>query len=194
MLTKLYEKILGYARHRFAVPILCLVSLVEASFFPVPPDLLLIAMGLAQPRKAIWYAFLTTIFSVLGGVLGYLIGMYLWDWMSPVFFEYVFSPEKFEKVRALYENNAFAAIFLSGYTPIPYKIFTISAGVFGIPMHIFLIASILGRAMRFFIFGGLIYKYGDHARGWIQKHLRKIIWVSSVMITIIFVIIKVWIQ
>lgn len=192
MLKKLYEKILGYAAHRHATPVLCVVSFTEASFFPVPPDLLLVAMGLAKPKKAIWYAFYTTLFSVIGGMFGYYIGMFLWEGVSGFFFQYVLDPDKFEKVRILYENNAFAAIFISGYTPIPYKIFTISAGVFGIALKTFIIASALGRSLRFFLFGTLIYIYGDKARGWIQKHIQKILLVSSAILITVFILFKIY--
>ncbi|MCB0271669.1 MAG: DedA family protein [Bdellovibrionales bacterium] len=192
MLRKFIDKILEYSKHKYAVPILCILSVVEASFFPIPPDLLLISMGLAKPKKAIHYAFLTTVFSVLGGLLGYMIGMYLWDEISPYFFRVVFSPDKFEKVKVLYENNAFFAIFISGYTPIPYKIFTITAGVFSIPLSVFIMASTMGRALRFFLFGTFIYFYGDHTRVWVQKHVQKVIVISSTLFLLIFILFKMY--
>ncbi|MCB1197161.1 MAG: DedA family protein [Deltaproteobacteria bacterium] len=192
MLTKLYKKVLGYASHRYATPILCVIAFIEASFFPIPSDLLVIAMGLAKPKKAIWYALYCTIFSVIGGVAGYMIGMFFWEHLSGFFFQYIMDPEVFEWVRVLYENNAFFTIFISGYTPIPYKIFTISAGVFGISLQIFITASVLGRSLRFFLFGIMIYFYGDRARAWIQKHIQRILVISSCIFIAIFVLFKIY--
>jgi len=192
MLKSLYQKVLGYAAHPRATPILCLVAFIEASFFPIPPDLFLVSMGLAKPKKAITLAMYTTFFSVLGGLAGYAIGKYLWDGLDGFFFEYLIHPDKFEKVRILYENNAFSAIFLSGYTPIPYKIFTISAGVFDISHKTFLTASILGRSMRFFLFAGTIYIYGDRASKWVEDHIQTLLTISSLILIAAFIAFKVY--
>jgi membrane protein YqaA with SNARE-associated domain len=190
MIQRLYIKVLAYSKHPYALGILCLLAFAEASFFPIPPDVLMLTICLAHPRISFKAATLTTVFSVLGGMAGYMIGFYLWQGIAGFFFEYIISVEKFAQVRELYENNAFFSIFLAGYTPIPYKIFTISAGVFHIPLPVFISASFLGRAMRFFLFATLIYHYGEKANAWLLKNIQKLILISSVVITIVAIGLK----
>lgn len=172
---RLYDWVLHWAAHRHAQWALFVMAVAEASFFPIPPDVLLMAMGFARPRRAPAYAGIATAGSVLGGLAGYGIGYGLWHLLAPYFFKYLrvfsFTVENFEKVQRLYQDNAFFALFTAGFTPIPYKIFTIAAGVFEVALPVFVLASILGRAGRFFIVGILVWKLGPRVRPFVERYL-----------------------
>ena len=173
MHRKIYEWTIHWARTPQASRALALLAFAESSFFPVPPDVLLVAMCVARPRRSFAYAAICSIFSVLGGMLGYLIGWAFWEATSQFFFTYIpgFTVEHFEKVADLYRGNAFWTVFTSGFTPIPYKLFTIAAGVCQISFATLVIASILGRSGRFFLVGGLIFFVGEPVRAVIDKYL-----------------------
>lgn len=146
------------------------LAFVESSFFPIPPDVLLLALAFGRPRRAFKYALVCTAGSVLGGMLGYAIGLGLWNVVGDFFLAYIVSPKAFEAVGQLYETHTFWAVFTAGFTPIPYKVFTIAAGVFQIPFAGFLVASFLGRAGRFFLVAALIFFFGERVRGLVEKH------------------------
>lgn len=173
MHRKIYEWTIHWARTPQAARALSLLAFAESSFFPVPPDVLLIAMCVAKPKKSFLYAALCSVFSVLGGMLGYLIGWGFWEIAGPFFFRYIpgFTEEAFGKVAALYQSNAFLAVFSAGFTPIPYKVFTITGGVCKISFPTLVAASALGRAGRFFLVGGLIYFFGEPVRRFIERYL-----------------------
>ena len=164
MIRKLYDWVLSWADTKYGVPALAVVSFAESSFFPVPPDPLLMALSLGKPKKAFWFAFVCSAMSVLGGIAGYFIGWALWDLLSNFFFTYVFTPEAFDYVGALYQQNEFLAILGAAITPIPYKVFTVTAGVFHISLISLIVASAIGRSARFFIEAGLIYFFGERIR------------------------------
>jgi membrane protein YqaA with SNARE-associated domain len=173
MHRRLYEWTIHWARTPMAVQALALIAFAESSFFPVPPDVLLIAMCIARPRRSYYYAAVCTAFSVLGGMLGYLIGYAVWEGVGPFFFSYIpgFTEGAFNKVASLYRENAFWTVFTAGFTPIPYKVFTITGGVCKISFPALVAASTLGRAGRFFLVGGLIYFFGEPVRVFIEKYL-----------------------
>ncbi len=173
MHRKIYEWTIHWARTPQAAKALSLLAFAESSFFPVPPDVLLIAMCVAKPRKSFAYAALCSLFSVLGGMLGYLIGWAFWEAAGPFFFSYIpgFTEEAFGKVASLYQSNAFLTVFSAGFTPIPYKVFTITGGVCRISFATLVIASVVGRSGRFFLVGGLIYFFGEPVRTFIEKYL-----------------------
>ncbi|MEZ4704065.1 MAG: VTT domain-containing protein [Bdellovibrionota bacterium] len=177
-----YRWILTWADYRYAWAILSVLAFSEASFMPIPPDVFLIALCLGKPKNSFYYALLCSITSVLGGVVGYGIGMFLWGSVDDVVFRYLFSRESFEHVGRLYNANAFWATFIAGYTPIPYKVFTLSAGAFGVSFWGFFWGSVVGRSMRFFLVGGIIYVLGQRAREFLDKYLHQIILASSVAI------------
>ena len=156
---RLYDWVLHWAETPYGVAALFVLALAESSFFPIPPDPLLIALCLGAASKSLRFALIATSASVLGGIIGYGIGAGAWDLAEPWFYQYVpgVSPEAFEQVRALYDRWDFWAIFFAGLTPIPYKVFTLSAGVFSINFGIFVIASVLSRSIRFFLLAGLIF-------------------------------------
>jgi len=190
MFRKLYNWVLGWADTKYGVPALAIVSFAESSFFPIPPDPLLMALSLGKPKKAFRYAFVCSAMSVLGGIAGYFIGWALWDLLSGFFFTYVFSPEVFEYVGEQYKQNAFLTILGAAITPIPFKVFTVTAGVFHISFLYLIIASVIGRSARFFIEAGLIYFFGEKIRNFIDKYFNLLLTLFFVLIVLAVVIIK----
>ncbi|MBI2108953.1 MAG: DedA family protein [Parcubacteria group bacterium] len=158
-------------------------SFAEATFFPIPPDILLIAILIARKERWIYYATLTTITSVLGGVAGYFIGSFLFDVIGKQIIEAYHFGDEMQKVGVLFADNAFLAIFVSAFSPIPYKVFTLSAGFFHISLMIFIIASIIGRALRFFIVAFCAQKFGDRLGNLIFTYFNTI----SIIVAIIII-------
>lgn len=190
MFRKLYDWVLSWADTRYGVPALAVLSFAESSFFPIPPDPLLMALSLGKPKKAFWYAIVCTFMSVLGGIAGYFIGWALWDILSGFFFTYVFSPESFDYVGSLYKQNAFLAILGAAITPIPYKVFTVSAGVFHVNLLYLIVASAIGRSSRFFIEAGLIYFFGERIRSFIDKYFNILLTLFFILIVLGVVVVK----
>ena len=147
--SKLYQKILQWAKHRHAPYYLAGVSFAESSFFPLPPDILLISMGLAKPHRVWHYAALTTLMSVLGGIFGYFIGVFFLHFIFPsiVYFGYL---PAYQMVQTWFQHWGFWAIVIAGFAPIPYKVFTVGAGAIRMVFLPFVLASFLGRGLRFF--------------------------------------------
>jgi len=161
LFSGLYFKVMQWARHKYATYWLALVSFTESSFFLVPPDVMLAPMSLARPDKAWFYAGLTTAMSVLGGLLGYLIGVFALQIVEPwiIQFGYV---DAYQTAQQWFDDYGFWAIFLAGFTPVPYKIFTIAAGAVGMLLLPFILGSIVGRGLRFYLVAGLM-KWGGPA-------------------------------
>ncbi|QKT02427.1 DedA family protein [Ectothiorhodospiraceae bacterium 2226] len=151
----LYARTMIWARHRHAPRYLAGLSFAESSFFPIPPDVMLAPMALAQPRRAWYFALLTTIASVLGGVLGYLIGMLAFELVAP-WLKAVDYWEHYLAAQEWFARWGFWAILLAGFAPIPYKVFTIAAGVVGMALLPFVVGSLIGRGARFFLVAGLM--------------------------------------
>ena len=174
VIRRLYNWVLHWADTPYGVPALCVLALAEASFFPIPPDPLLIALCLGAPALSLRFAATATLSSVIGGVIGYAIGAGAWTLLQDWFFVYVpgVSLESFASVQSLYDRYGFWAIFLAGLTPLPYKVFTISAGVFSINIGIFILASFLSRGLRFFVLAGLLYRYGDPITRFIDRYFN----------------------
>jgi len=172
VLKELYVKILSWAEHKYSVYVLAGVSFLEASVFPIPPDPILLTICLGRPKRSLWFAFICSLFSVLGAVLGYFIGLTLWSAVDDFFFKYVFSEKNFLYVSELYHQNSFLAILTAAFTPIPYKVFTIAAGVFKISLLDLVIASAIGRSCRFFIEGGLFYFFGPSIKTFIDRYFN----------------------
>ena len=167
---------------------LATVSFAEASFFPIPPDILLIAILLIKKRRWFFYAFFTTVFSVLGGVFGYVIGAFFFDTVGESLVSIYHLEHEMLVVGEYFSNNAFVAIFLAAFTPIPFKVFTITAGVFKIKILVLIVASILGRGTRFFIISYMLRKYGKHIEGFIYKYFNIFSLVVAVFIVGIILI------
>ena len=172
LIRRLYDWVLHWAETPYGMPALALLAFAESSFFPVPPDVLLMALCLGAPTRSLSFAAVCSVASVAGGVLGYLIGWLVWEQVEGFFFAYVFGVEIFEKVGALYNANAFWAVFTAGLTPIPYKVFTIAAGVFDVNFSQFVIASAFSRSIRFFAIAGLIRAFGPPIRGFIDRYFN----------------------
>ena len=190
MFRRLYTWVLGWADTKYGVPALAIVSFAESSFFPVPPDPLLMALSLGKPKRAFWYALVCSVMSVLGGIFGYFIGWALWGLMSSFFLTYVFSPEAFDFVRAQYEQNAFLTILGAAITPIPYKVFTVTAGVFHINLLYLILASAIGRSARFFLEAGLVYFFGEQIRNFIDKYFNLLVTLFFILVLAGFFIVK----
>jgi membrane protein YqaA with SNARE-associated domain len=184
VIRRLYDWVLHWADTRHGPAALGALSFAESSVFPIPPDPLLMALSLGAPKRAFRFALLTTVASLAGGILGYLLGAWGWQVVGPLFFEYVpgVTPEAFERVRALYERWDFWAVFLAGLTPIPYKVFTLSSGVFAISFPIFVVASFLSRGLRFFVVAGLIYAFGEPIARFIDRYFNLLTWAFAALL------------
>ena len=173
-LRKIYEWTLSLAERRLSGLWLGLLSFAEASFFPIPPDVLLIPLCLGKMKKAFKFAFICSIASVLGGVAGYAIGAFAWDELSGLFFQYIpgFTPEKFDQLKSWYEEWGWPLVFIAGFSPIPYKIFTVASGVLGMALWPFIMASAISRSARFFLVAFLLAKFGEPMKEKIDKHFN----------------------
>ncbi|AQS58918.1 YqaA family protein [Desulforamulus ferrireducens] len=161
-------------------------SFIESSFFPVPPDVLLIAMSLSNPAMSLWYAGITTIASLLGGILGYVIGAKA----GRPLLQRLVSHQRIEKINQLFHRYGGWAVGIAGFTPIPYKIFTISAGVFGINLKVFIIASALSRGARFFLEGLIIFYLGETAKSFLENYFEVITILVSIIIVLLFLLLR----
>ena len=190
---RLYDWILHWADTPYGLQALAILAFAESSFFPIPPDPLLIALCLGATGRALRFAAVTTIASVVGGLLGYAIGAVVWGSVSGFFFDYVpgVTPEAFATVQGYYDRWDFWAVFLAGLTPLPYKVFTISAGVFAINFPVFVLASVLSRGLRFFLVAGLIYRYGESISSFIDRYFNVLTWVFGLLLILGFVLIEV---
>lgn len=177
----LYDLVLGWSAHRHAPRYLSGMSFAESSFFPVPPDVMLMPMSLARPEKAIYFAWLTTLFSVLGGLLGYLIGMWLLDLVWP-FIERVGYAHHYGVIAGLFDDHGIWIILVAGFSPLPYKMFTITAGATGMALIPFIIASFIGRGMRFFLVASLMKWGGVKMEPFIRKWVEWLGWIFVLLV------------
>jgi membrane protein YqaA with SNARE-associated domain len=172
-IRRLYDWVLAWADTRFAIPALFVLSFAESSFFPIPPDVLLIALCIGEVQKSYRFAFWCSLASVLGGMAGYAIGAFLWDVDVIREFFYTWIPgvnaHNVEKVGKLYDEYNFWIVFVAAFTPIPYKVITILAGVCAINFPMFVLASAIGRSARFFLVAWLFKKYGPPIKDFIEK-------------------------
>jgi membrane protein YqaA with SNARE-associated domain len=196
---RLYNWILHWADTRWGVPALFCLAFAESSFFPIPPDVLLIALCLGLVSKSFRYATVCTVGSVTGALCGYALGYFLWQTPSGeftsianFFFDTIpgFTVEQFDYIRSLYEQYDFWIIFTAGFTPIPYKLFTITSGVFDIDLIMFTIASIISRGLRFFLIGWLIWKFGAPIKSFIDKYFNLLAIAFTVLLIGGFLLIK----
>lgn len=171
-LKRLYTWVLHWAHTPYGVPALFLLAVAESSFFPIPPDVLLIALAMGRPERSFLFAAACSIGSILGGIIGYLIGWLLWEEVHDVFFRFIMRQELFEHVKALYQTHAFWAVFTAGLTPIPYKVFTIAGGVCHISFVLFLTASAISRSARFFAVAALLYFAGPRIARAIERYFE----------------------
>jgi membrane protein YqaA with SNARE-associated domain len=172
MLRRLYDWVLHWAETPYGVPALALIAFAESSFFPIPPDVLLIALTLSIPANGLWYAAVCSAASVAGGMFGYLIGWAFWEALKSFFFRYIFAEAMFNQVGDYYADNAFLYIFTAAFTPIPYKVFTVAAGVWHerVGLLTLVLASAIGRPLRFFLVAGLIQLFGAPIKRFIDNY------------------------
>ena len=180
-IRKLYNWVLSWADKPSGPAALGIMSTAEASFFPVPPDVLLIPLALGKRKKAFQFALICSAGSILGAMIGYGIGQWAW-WgagdsfsaFAQFFFDHIpgFSHQGFERIKSLYDDYNFMIVFTAGFTPIPFKLFTISAGAFHINFPLFILASVVSRSARFFLVAGLIKKFGESIRKFIERYFN----------------------
>jgi len=171
MIRKLYDWTLAQAEHRYAVWILALVAFVESSVFPIPPDILLIPMILAAPSRAWWLAAVCTIYSVLGGGLGYIIGAELYTLIGQPILEFYHKEDAFAEFATRFNAQGHWAVLFAGVTPFPYKVITIASGVSGMSFVHFMLWSAIARGARFFIVAALLWYFGAPIKSFIEKYL-----------------------
>ncbi len=179
MLRRTYDWVMQWAHSPYGTWALFWLALAESSFFPVPPDVLLTALSLSRPAKAFLYAGVCSVGSVIGGVIGYFLGFGLMEAVGRPILEMYGAMEKFNVIKGLYNRYDAWAVGVAGFTPIPYKIFTIAAGACEINIGIFILASLAGRSARFFMLGGLIYRFGEPVKDFIDRYFN--------LLTIIFI-------
>ncbi len=188
MLKRIYDWCIDAAHKPYALWIMGIVSFAESSFFPVPPDVMLIPMSLARPQRAWVYAMVCTVTSVLGGVVGYAIGALLFDSVGQWLIQVYGLGGKVEAFRASYAEWGAVIILLKGLTPIPYKLVTITSGFAGYNIVLFILCSIVARGGRFFIVAILLNRYGDWIRVKIEKHLGLVVAVGAAVLVLGFVV------
>ena len=173
-LRRLYDWVLHWAETPYGPAALFLLAFAESSFFPIPPDPLLMALCLGKIKKSLRFALITSVASVLGGAAGYFIGMGLWESVNVFFYKYVpgCDPEAFQTVLSHYQNSGFWYVFMAGFTPIPYKIFTIASGIFKLNFFLFILASSISRSLRFFAIAGLFKKFGPGIKAFIDRYFN----------------------
>ena len=198
MFQRLYKKCLNLAGHKNSNFYLGLVSFIESSFFPIPPDVMIIPMVIAKKKEFIKIFLIASVFSVLGGILGYLIGYLFFDLAMYVIELYNYE-DKVENLKSsMSKGSGFLAwlsiLFLAGFTPLPYKAFTISSGLISFNLPIFIIVSLVSRSLRFFIVAFLSYKFGELFTEYMNKHGSKWFTVIGILIVIIFVFIYLFLK
>jgi len=189
-LRRLYRWVLSWAEKPGGTWALFAISLAEASFFPIPPDPLLLLLCLGRPRRSLWFAAVCSAGSVLGGALGYLIGAQFFAFLGQPIIDLYGLADKYEELRLVFEQNNFLAIFVAGLTPIPYKVFTIAAGTFQVHFLVFLLASVLSRSLRFFAQGVLVLLVGDRVKEFMDRWFEWLAVAFVILLILGFVLIR----
>lgn len=198
----MYNWVLSWAETRFAMTALFILAFIESIFFPIPPDILLIAMAMGAAAKSFRFAIICTIGSVTGAVVGYYIGHFAWlnpngefTGLANLFFNNIpgFTYELYNNIKILFNEWDFWIIFTAGFTPIPYKVFTITSGAFDMNIVMFIIASVISRGARFFLVAYLIWKFGPSIKNFIDKYFNWVALGFTAMLIGGFIMIKYWI-
>ncbi len=182
-IRRLYDWTLSWADRPGGVWALFVLAFMESSFFPIPPDVLLMALSLGRPNRALWFATVTMVGSVLGGIAGYYIGLGLFEQVGRPVLEWYGAMDKFEHVGRLYRENLVLALGTAGFTPVPYKVFTIAGGAFQVPLIPFILISLVSRGLRFYLVAGLIKFFGPPIKTFIDRYFN--------LLTIVFVVLLV---
>lgn len=189
-IRKLYDWVLHWAETPYAVPALFLLAVAESSFFPVPPDVLLIALAMSVPSRSFRFAAICSAGSVAGGIVGYGIGLYGYEAIGRPIVEFYNGQAVMAAVQLQYARHGFWGILIAAITPIPYKVFTIASGVFQFDFWAFLAASIVGRSTRFFLVAGLIWKYGRPIKEFIDRYFNLLSFLFVFLLIAGFLILK----
>lgn len=190
VVKRLYDWVLSWSESKWGVLALFVLAFAESSFFPVPPDVLLIALCIGATAKSFRFAAVCLAGSVLGAMAGYAIGSLAWQTpageftaLANFFFDHVFSLEQFNEVKELYDKYDFWIVFTAGFTPLPYKLITITGGLFAINFPMFVVASIISRGLRFFLFAALIWKFGAPIKAFIDKYFN----ILAILFTVLLI-------
>lgn len=186
LFSRLYARVMQWVRHPHAERYLAGLGFAESSFFPIPPDVMLAPMVLAKPARAWRLALITTVASLLGGVVGYLIGMFAFDlvqpWIAGIGYQH-----KFDQVQVWFSEWGFWAIFIAGFSPIPYKVFTIAAGLVSMAFLPFVVASFIGRGARFFLVASLMRWGGEAMEQALHEYIDRLGWLVIVVAAAVYV-------
>ena len=189
MFTQLYNKCLKLASHKNSSFFLAIISFIESSFFPIPPDIMIAPMAIAKKRNFLKIFLIATFFSVLGGIFGYVLGAYFFDLAINIVEFYNYEEKVINIKNTLLEGDGFytwlAILFLAGFTPLPYKVFTISSGMIGFNLIIFILISLISRGLRFFIVSYLSSKFGETFSNYMNRNGQKWFMIIGVIIVII---------
>ena len=190
MIRGLYNWTMRLGESRYALYALAVIAFIESSVFPIPPDVLLIPMIIALPRRAFLIAFIATIASVLGGMFGYYIGAVLFDSIGQPLLEFYGKAAQFEQFKDTYNEYGAWAVLIAGVTPFPFKVITILSGSTGLDFGVFVLSSVLARALRFFVIAALLWKFGVPIRTFIEKRLGLVFTVALALLVGGFVAVK----
>lgn len=193
-MRKIYNWVLQFASHPQAIKFMMFFTFIEASFFMIPPYPLQIAISMQNTKRSLWIAFLNTIASVAGGLLGYAIGYFFWQWSQEFFFRYIFSEKLYQSVVEVYNNNAIAALITASVTPMPFKVMAVIGGATHAPLTTFIIGSLLGRSLRFFAVGIPLYIWGEPVKLYIDKYLERIVLGVTAVVVLFFGLYYYWSQ
>ena len=180
--TQLYDACLRWAKHKYATAYLAVLTFAESVFFPIPPDVMLAPMVLSDRKKAWYFATITSVSSVLGGIVGYLLGSYLYEPVVLPFIEMMNYQAKFDTIVNYFNEYGVWVVFLAGFTPIPYKLFTVSAGMLSMAFWPFVIASAVGRGARFFLVAAILYFGGDKMDAKLRQYIDFLGWLVVALV------------
>jgi membrane protein YqaA with SNARE-associated domain len=185
--AKLYDICIKWASHRHAERYLSLMTLLESIFFPIPPDVMLAPMVLSQQEKAFRYAFITTISSVIGGAIGYLLGMMFFEPLVLPFVEAMGYQDKLTSIKEMFNSYGVWIVLLAGFTPIPFKLFTVTSGMMALSFWPFMLASTIGRGARFYLVAGILYIGGKKMENTIRRYIDICGWLVIIAIAVLIV-------
>lgn len=191
LFSPLYKKVLQWSKHEHAPRYLGALSFAESSFFPIPPDVMLAPMVLARRQRAWYYAALTTVTSVLGGLAGYFIGMFLFAELGQPLIDMYHAQQKFDLAKAWFDNYGVWIVFIAGFSPIPYKLFTITSGVMALAVLPFTLASVIGRGARFFLVAALLYWGGERLEQFLHRRIDQIGWITVALVIVLVVVLQI---
>ena len=188
-LLRLYDRVLSWARHPHATWYLAGLSFAEASFFPVPPDAMLAPMALARPERAMRYGAIATAASAFGGVFGYLIGAFALHLVEPWLLSGPYA-EAYQQARQWFDEWGVWVVFIAGFSPVPYKVFTITAGAASMAFIPFVVASVVGRGARFFLVSGLIYWRGARIERFLRTYIDAVGWGALALAVVLYFLLR----